>query len=205
MKNSERGSALVLVIFAMTMLMLITVTLSSALVANYKMKQSETLKEQEIYIDQACMVYTQAYIENTVNTAVLDAVKEGFGNIVRLDTETDDEYLDRVLYEATSLYNSKLTVAQGKLSSDLTAQMAAVKAVNYSNIKQLGNITPTVTSCDFKSGSCSVAYTVNINSQAQVFNAQFDWAPYAALEKACTSIISGGTDIDYIKVSTIYG
>lgn len=205
MKNKEQGSALVLVIFTLSMLMILAAMLSTSLVVNYRMKQREMLKEQEIYIDQACMVYTQAYLENVVNTAVLDSVKDGFANIIRLNSDTDDEYLLKVNDESQRIYNTKLTAAQAKLSSDMTSQMAAVKAVNYSDIKQLESITPTITSCDMKSGSCSIAYSVKMDNNVYVFNAQFNWQPYTALNKACSSIINGGADIDYIKVSTIYG
>ena len=103
------------------------------------------------------------------------------------------------------IYNSKLSAAQSQFADDLDDQMVVVKNVNYSSMKALSDIDPTVESCVFSDGNCTVSYAVTIDSKETIFKAQFNWEPYTSLEKACTSIIGGGDDIDYVKVSTIFG
>lgn len=215
MRNNERGSAIVLVIFALTMLMILGASLSTSLVANYKMKKSETVSEQKVYVNDSCLSYTQAMLSNTVNTSLITSLQYAIDNTERDEEMTDDEYLSDVTSAAKNKFKQEMIDAMddSEFPSDLEDNMNTIVA-HYnedSGQKILKKIVPVISpSSDFSDGKCKITYNIQLESSTSSFSASYTWDFEPVIENVCDKIL--GEDnatldptIIYIPIETIYG
>ncbi len=211
MKNKERGSALVLVIFAMTMIILLTLTLSASLLSNYKMKKSELTTERNIYVNDSCESYTQALLSNMINDSLISALNDAFTNTVRTELQTTDEYTDNVLDAAKDAYKTRILSKSSTFLTDLQHSMDTITAHYVTTNQSLKSITCTIDSANFNNGKCTISYRVNIENNSNVFTMKYDWDAYTIIDNVCREIISSenGSTIDPTKINvtinTIYG
>lgn len=212
MKNKERGSALVLVIFAMTMLMLLTVSLSAALTANYKLKHSELVTEQNIYVNDSCESYTKAIIDNMVNDALISSMNKAFAETVRTELMTEDEYIDAVTTAAKTSFQSKIVSKQNTFPNDLQNSLNTITAHYVTSDQRLKGITSVLKSTsDFKNGKCIVTYKVKIEDTENDFTVSYTWDAYSVLTNICEELVKSDDSnfVDPTKINvpikTIYG
>lgn len=210
MKKNEQGSALVIVIFAMVMLLLLTVTLSASVMANYKMKRTELATEQKLYVNDSCISYTQAMIDKAVNDSLISALQTGLTTI-RTEEEPEDEYLERVIYNAKESYRLEILAEESDFSDDLEDNMDTIAAHYITANSDLESISPSIKSgTGLKAETCTITYNVKFAGKTQIFTATYKWDVDSVIESICEKAV---TDLDntidpstiYIPIETIYG